>query len=251
MTTTQAKWREAYRKPRADEYDDFIELAAMNYRGTLEAVVEAASWSAPRRILELGAGTGTLTRLLLERFPEAQITAVDGSAEMLEKAAAKLSVFSGRVALRQAYFENILNEGASGSFDLIVSSFALHHMRHADLPALFSGLLGSLTPGGRLVVADYVLTPHSQLQRHYEGVWVDWRRRNMKPVLGFEQAREAAFTEHDETKRAEGDNPAALQDILGWMRGAGFREPECHWKYYCFAVYGGLRPSDRDRALEE
>lgn len=242
MTTTQAKWREAYRKTRADDYDSFIDLAAMNYRGALEAVLEAASWSVPRRILELGAGTGTLTRLLLERFPKAEITAVDGSAEMLEKAADKLRAFGGRVRLKQAYFERILDEGAGGSFDLIVSSFALHHMRHADMPSFFSSLRGSLTPGGRLVVADYVLTPHSELQRHYEGVWVDWRRRNMKSVLGFEQDREAAFAEHEETKRAEGDNPAGLQDLLGWMGGAGFQEPECHWKYYCFAVYGGRRP---------
>lgn len=242
MTTMQAKWQEAYRQTRAGEYDRFIELAAMNYRGALEAVLEAASWSPPRRILELGAGTGTLTRLLLERFPEAHVTAVDGSVEMLAKASDKLRTFAGRARLEHAVFERILNEGAGDGYDLIVSSFALHHMRHEDLPRFFVRLHDSLSPRGQLVVADYVLTPHPGLQRRYEGVWVDWRRRNMNAAFGVDQSREAAFAEHEETKRAEGDNPAQLQDLLAWMRGAGLQETECHWKYYCYAVYGGLRP---------
>jgi|CXWL01.1.fsa_nt_gi tRNA (cmo5U34)-methyltransferase len=242
MTTTQAKWQEAYRLTRAREYDRFIELAAMNYRGALEAVVEAASWAAPRRILELGAGTGTLTRMLLEHFPEAQVTAVDGSAEMLEKAAEKLRPFGDRVKLERAVFERILDEGPGGSYDLIVSSFALHHMSHEDMPRFFCRLHASLSPAGRLVVADYVLTSYPGLQRRYEGVWVDWRRRNMKAAFGIEQSREGAFAEHEATKRAEGDNPAPLEHILGWLRGAGFQEAECHWKYYCYAVYGGQRP---------
>lgn len=242
MTTTQAKWQEAYRQTRAGEYDRFIELAAMNYRGALEAVVEAASWAPPRRILELGAGTGTLTRLLLERFPQAHVTAVDGSAEMLKKAAGKLVGFAGRVNLERVVFEQILARGAGESYDLIVSSFALHHMSHEDMPRFFSRLYDALAPAGRLVVADYVLTPYPRLQRQYEGVWVDWRRRNMNAAFDVEQSREAAFAEHEETKRAEGDNPAQLQNLLTWMRGAGFQETECHWKYYCYAVYGGQRP---------
>lgn len=241
MTMTQSRWKEVYRRTRADEYDRFIESAAMNYRGALEAVVEAASWSPPRRILELGAGTGTLTRLLLERFPEAEVTAVDGSDEMLEKAAEKLRTFGGRVTLERAAFETILREGAGGSHDLIVSSFALHHMRHEDVPRFFRRLREALSPGGRLVVADYVLTPFPELQRHYEGVWVDWRRRNMKEAFGLEQSREAALAAHEETKRAEGDDPAPLGELLAWLSGAGFIEAECHWKYYCFAVYGARR----------
>lgn len=239
--TTQAKWRDAYREARAGEYDRFIELAAMNYRGALEAVLEAASWSPPRRVLELGAGTGTLTRLLLERFPEARMTALDGSAEMLEKAADKLRPYGSRATLERATFERLLEEGAGGPFDLIVSSFALHHMRHEDMPRLLGRLHAALAPGGRLVVADYVLTPYPELQGRYEGVWVDWRRANMKAAFGVEQSREDAFAEHEATKRAEGDNPAQLLDLLAWMRDAGFQETGCHWKYYCYAVYGGLR----------
>lgn len=241
MTMTQSRWKEVYRRTRADEYDRFIESAAMNYRGALEAVVEAASWSPPRRILELGAGTGTLTRLLLERFPEAEVKAVDGSAEMLEKAAEKLRAFGGRVTLERAAFETLLHEGADDTYDLIVSSFALHHMRHQDVPRFFRRLRESLSPGGRLVVADYVLTPYPELQRRYEGVWVDWRRKNMKDVFGLVQSREAALAAHEETKRAEGDDPAPLRELLAWLSGAGFSEAECHWKYYCFAVYGARR----------
>ena len=91
-----------------------------------------ASHSAPKRILELGCGTGALTGLLAERFPSSQIMATDASPAMI-------SVARKRVEQSNVQFQTLLIDGQTpdgdmpaaseqmaGRFDLIASSMALH-----------------------------------------------------------------------------------------------------------------------------
>lgn len=240
----EPKWRRAYSEGRAAQYDAFIQAGAMNYDGALQAVMEMAvrGSRAPKRILELGAGTGGLTGLLLDRFPSADVVAVDGSPEMLERARRKLQSRAVRLSLMCSSFEDLCGKtGALGTFDLIVSAFALHHMDHARLRSLFGELRCRLAPSGRLIVADYVLSNGESLQRDYEDVWVEYRWRNMEPRLGVKMERSEVASLHELTKREEGDNPADLDEMLSWLRGAGYADVGCHWKHFCFAVYGGSR----------
>lgn len=236
------RWAEAYSAGRAEVYDDFIRLGAMNYDGTLRALVEMTQppGDAPLAVLELGTGTGLLTEMVLDRFPEATLLGVDGSPQMLSRASARLAPCAGRVRLEARSFEDFLRDGpAAQSLDLIVSSFALHHMDHAALRAAFLRLRRSLRPGGRLVIADYVLTPHAELQRRYEDIWVATRVENARRHLGRALDFHAVRREHEATKAAEGDNPAPLPELLHWLGEAGFSAVECHWKHFCYAVYGG------------
>lgn len=238
------KWRRAYSEERASQYDRFINAGAMNYDGALNAVLEMAvrGRRTPRRILELGAGTGGLTALLLARFPEAEILGVDGSPEMLERARAKLGSAGGRLRLECAAFEDVGGRAALfGKFDLIVSSFSLHHMDHERMRRLFCDLRRMLEPSGQLIVADYVLTEHFNLQEKYEDVWVEYRARGMETQLGIKMDKAEVSALHEETKEAEGDNPATLDNLLRWLRDASFTDVDCHWKYYCYAVFGGVR----------
>jgi len=240
----EPKWRRAYSEERALQYDQFINAGAMNYEGALSAVLEMAARGRrrPRRILELGAGTGGLTALLLERFPEAEIVGVDGSPEMLARARAKLSVAGSRLRLECAAFEDVAGAGTRlGKFDLVVSSFSLHHMEHERMRDLFAALRRMLEPSGQLLVADYVLSEHLELQGKYEDVWVEYRARGMETKLGVKLERAEVAALHEETKEAEGDNPAELGNLLRWLREASFADVDCHWKYYCYAVFGGTR----------
>lgn len=238
------KWRRAYSRSRAEAYDDFIRLGTMNYDGTLDAVLRMVLADSPARILELGAGTGLLSERLLERFPSATLLGVDGSPEMLARAQTRLTRFAGRSRLERRSFEEFADSGFGGEdFDLIVSSFSLHHMRHDRLRAAYAGMRRRLSSAGQVLIADYVLTPHAVLQRRYEDIWVDTRIGNVRKALGRTLDKAAAWREHEATKAAEGDNPARLGDQLAWLREAGFEDVECHWKHFCYAVFGGTAPA--------
>ena len=239
-----AKWEQAYTIKRPEDYDAFISWAAMNHAGALTAVCELADFQAetPLKILELGTGTGLLTQKILERFPNAEVLGIDGAAPMLAVAEIRLAPFKARFKSTCSSFENYpWAHVKEGTYDLIVSSFALHHMDHGAYPIFFAGLRRILKPGGRIVVADFIRSVSDRVQHQHEGIWVETRRRQMKEALGVEQTREQVWLDHNRTKQEEGDNPAPLSDLLGWLSESGFEDVDCHWKHFCLAVYGGVK----------
>ena len=77
----------------------------------------------PQRILELGCGTGFLTAMLSDKFPESQIDALDLSAQMVS--AAQKRVESSRV---KWHVINAMEYRAAEQYDLIISSSAMQWM---------------------------------------------------------------------------------------------------------------------------
>lgn len=98
---------------------------------------------APRHIVDLGCGTGTVTALLRERWPHAHLVGVDNSAAMLERARTALPDVSWKLA-------DLAQWSPEAPVDLLVSNAALHWLD--DHPALFPRLVSHLTPGGVLAV---------------------------------------------------------------------------------------------------
>ena len=131
-----------------------LELDADLHHGILLAAIDAAAAIAGPvgRVLDIGAGVGTGTVALAERFGDAVVTAVDLSADMLDAVSATATArgLSDRVATLQA-------DVAADSLDvepadLIWSANALHEV---DDPArAFTTLHASLRPGGLLAVLE-------------------------------------------------------------------------------------------------
>jgi trans-aconitate 2-methyltransferase len=98
---------------------------------------------APARVVDLGCGPGNVTPILCQRFPQAEIVGVDGSAAMLEKA---------RATVPQCRFElaDFFQWQPQEPLDLIYSNAALQWVdRHQTL---FPRLLSFLTPAGVLAM---------------------------------------------------------------------------------------------------
>lgn len=117
----------------------------------IAAVLERAPVEPGMAAVDLGCGTGALTMELARRG--AVVTAVDLSRAMVERlerkaADAGLSRVSGIVAP----VEHL--ELEPGSVDLVVSNYALHHLRDRDKAVVVRNAATWLRPGGRLVVGD-------------------------------------------------------------------------------------------------
>lgn len=100
------------------------------------------------KILEIGCGTGFLTKLLAEAFPHAEIQAIDISSEMLETAKTKLADYPN-VSFMMADGEAL----AGGSYDLIISN-AVFQWFH-DYRKAFRGMRESLQKNGWLLYATF------------------------------------------------------------------------------------------------
>ena len=103
---------------------------------------ELAADLAPRRILDLGSGTGTGAFALLERFEEADAIALDISAQLLHRLRGKARVLgvADRVAAVQADLDAAWP--AIDTVDLAWASSSLHHMADPDrvLTEVFAAL---------------------------------------------------------------------------------------------------------------
>lgn len=94
------------------------------------------------RVIDLGCGTGELTRRLADALPDSDVLGIDSSPEMLERAAAQ-----ARPGLR---FELGSLEAVTGEWDLVFSHAAIHWVD--DHQRLIPHLLTLLGPGGQLAI---------------------------------------------------------------------------------------------------
>src|SRR3954447_19174020 len=94
------------------------------------------------RVVDLGCGTGELTRRLADVLPGSNVLGIDNSPQMLERAEKE-----ARPGLR---FELAAIESVRGEWDLVFSHAAIHWLE--DHPALVPRLLGMMRPGGQLAV---------------------------------------------------------------------------------------------------
>lgn len=126
----------------------------------------AAGFIRPQRILEVGCGTGRNLLSLQRSFPDAEITGLDLSADMLRIARQKTT---GVRLLQRAYDE------PAGGFDLILCSYALS-MFNPGWETAIETASADLNPGGIIAVVDFY---------HTETTWFEnWMRRNHVRMQG-------------------------------------------------------------------
>src|SRR5689334_14000263 len=160
-----------------DVWSTFYDLPLvqrLTYLPVQDAVVSALRSVAPRRVLDVGCGTGLLATRLRTELPAATIAGCDFSHGMLERARdrdAAVGWIRGdaqRLPLRDA------------SVDAIVSTEAFHWF--PDKPRALAEIFRALVPGGRLLVA-IVNTPNAavrtifQLASQAAGQPFDWPTR--------------------------------------------------------------------------
>ena len=102
--------------------------------------------SSARRILDLGTGDGRLLTLVLLDRPQARGVALDFSPTMLEKARERFRG-NANVEVIGHNLDDPLPPGL-GRFDVIVSSFAIHHCTHERKKALYAEFDAALVAGG-------------------------------------------------------------------------------------------------------
>jgi SAM-dependent methyltransferase len=216
-------------------------------------MVEALTGPAPR-VLDLACGTGSITKRLLDRFPDAVSTGVDLDPALLTIAE---GYFAGdeRVTFVRADLTDPAWVRALpyDTYDAVLTATALHWLRAEPLAALYRQLGGLVREGGAFMNADRMKdgsTPridaaerahrHAAMDRAKAAGALDWAAwwdlAAADPVLAAPTAeRFALYGEH-----AEGDTPSADWHART-LREAGFAEARTVWSSPSDALVLALR----------
>lgn len=186
----------------------------------------------PVRIVDMATGTGDLAIAMARALPEARITGVDLSDEMLAVARRKIRArgLEERIDLRQGDAEHL--DLPSESVDVVTAAFGVRNF--SDPEAGLRELRRLLRPGGRIVILEFS-TPSNPvfraLYRFYSG--------KLLPLIGGAVSHE---------KRAYEYLPASVdafpsgQAFLRMLERAGFEACRARSQSFGIAhIYTGIR----------
>ncbi len=202
----------------SDNYTEDMIRCVPHYLRLLSGLSEhlPGSFSASR-ILDLGCGNGNVTALLLDKFPDAEYTLLDASADMVALCRKR---FSGiNMTCIRSYFRDYTFP--EDYFDLIAAGFSLHHLDSREKQWIFPLLCNGLKQEGIFACSDLMI---SKTSPEHEGLIEEWRAFVNASYPDGEKW--AWMTEHYDAY----DRPDDYADQEQWLYNAGFRYVVTKWR---------------------
>lgn len=202
-----SSWKD---EEKVDEYVGRVGRLAARAAGEAE-LVEALP-ARCERVLDLGCGDGRLIDVVGSARP-AMIAAIglDNSPPMIERARDRFGD-DARVVVTDHDLRSVLPD--LGTFDAVVSGFAIHHLAHERKQSLFAEVAVRLRPGGVFANLEVVRCATPELQEEF----------------------------YQRIERPGGDPEdvlAGVDEQLAWMRSAGLVQVDCYWRWRGFALLVG------------
>lgn len=210
-----------------DEYDESIRRFIPAYEEMLATLAARVLAEAPRRVLDLGSGTGAVAAELLARSETVEVELLDADPEMLALARQRLASFGERARFRVGSFADPLPEA-----DAVTASLALHHIPSLDEKEEVYRRIRSALPGGGVFVNADATLPATEPER--TEAFGDWASHLVSRGIPEERAWQHFEEWSDE------DTYFSVESELEAMARAGL-ESERLWHHRVMSVVVGRR----------
>jgi len=187
--------------------------------------------------LDLGAGTGSATRTILDRYPRSSAVLAEYSPQMISGGIRELQAYDGR--FRYVEFDMLSGawpDAIPSPLDAVITSLCIHHMPDERKQSLFAEIFGHLAPGSwyfnydPVTSEDPVVAAMWQLIADRGDPDAEHNRNHRTPQ---QQARYENHVRH----------MIPLEQQLTYFRAAGFEGVDVYWKHLENVIYGGRRPA--------
>lgn len=210
----------------SSSYTDLIKKCVPRYDELLSNMfLYLHPYFKPLRILDLGCGTGNLTQRILEHFPDAQIDVLDLSEDILDECRKRFSNKSN-INYLQADFKNMNLPEAS--YDLVMSSIAIHHVEDPFKFKLYKDVFQSLKINGLFIFADQTRGITDEI--YFKNIEC-WKAEALK--LGSTDENWKMWMAHQDAH----DFHSPVDWHLENLKKAGFNEVDLLSKYLMWGVF--------------
>jgi tRNA (cmo5U34)-methyltransferase len=206
--------------------------------------VIAASGRPLGAIADLGCGSGVTARAVLAQHPAAQAVLVDFSEPMLAAARQALAdhrptpIFAAADLADRRWTAAVC---AQAPFDVIASSYAIHHLTDARKRALYGEIFGLLAPGGVFVNVEHVASASPRVEALSDALIID-SIHAFQAAKGADLSREQVARDFVRRPDKAANILAPVEAQCDWLRAIGFVDVDCFFKVFELAVFGGWKP---------
>lgn len=213
----------------AEEYDvnrkRFIPCFNDYYENTTKLII--SNIVKPKRVLDLGAGTGLLSYFWYQQCPSAEYVLVDIADEMLNVARRR---FAGIDSV--SYEISDYSKGLpSGDFDVIASALSIHHLDDEQKMKLFGQVYNKLPSGGLFVNYDQFCAGEVEMNNWFDSYWEN-------------QLTDSGLTGNDIAlwkERRKLDKECSVEEEIKMLRKCKFKTVKCVYSYHKFSVIAAIK----------
>lgn len=214
----------------SDEYDKnrrkFIPCFKDYYETTTKFI--AANINEPKRILDLGAGTGLLSYFWYKYYPSAEYVLVDIANDMLNVARKRF------LGLNNVNYQilDYSKELPNGEFDVIASALSIHHLENEAKKSLFEKIYEILPDNGIFVNYDQFCAGQSEINDWYDSYWEN------------HLVNDSRLTENDIKlwrERRKLDRECSVEQEINMLKKSDFRIIKCIYSYQKFSVIVAIK----------
>ncbi|MBD1426636.1 methyltransferase domain-containing protein [Sphingobacterium arenae] len=200
----------------------------------MELITESIVRCSPKlkAVLDIGCGAGNYMVKLAQKVVDIDITLLDLSQPMLDKALERVGEATlGKVNALKGDFRTV--DFGTDKYDVIIATAVLHHLRDdVDWETTFKKLFNLLNDGGSVWIFDLVHQTDTILQQYiYHDLYGKY----------LEQLKDRDYRDHVFAYIEKEDSPRSLMYQLQLLEKVGFKKVDILHKHLCFASFVGFK----------
>ena len=211
--------------------------AAVDELLAMSLIPEVAARTTPQAtsVLDVGCGAGNYTLKLLERLPKLNVTLIDLSKPMLDRAVERIRpATSGSIEAMQGDIREI--DIGIQRYDIILAAAVLHHLRDgSQWRSVFEKFFRGLRPDGSIWIFDLIDSSIPEVQ-------ATMRRRYGEYLTHL---KDDAYRDQVFAYVEKEDTPRSLMFQLDLLREVGFSQIDVLHKNACFAAFGAVKAGEQ------
>ncbi|MDE6421053.1 MAG: class I SAM-dependent methyltransferase [Lachnospiraceae bacterium] len=213
----------------AKEYDSnrrkFIPCFDDFYKNTTAFIT--SNIDKPKRVIDLGAGTGLLTYFWFQHCPDSEYVLVDIADEMLDVARKRFQTIEN-ISYQS---ENYIHKLPDTDFDTVISALSIHHLEDNEKFTLFSRIYDNLPSGGLFVNYDQFCAEQLQIDHWFNSYWETQIKRS-----GLTDTDLALWRE-----RRKLDKECSVEQEVTMLKECKFTIVKCVYSHQKFSVIVAIK----------
>lgn len=222
----------------AKKYDQnrrkFIPCFDDYYESTTKMIL--SNIDSPKRVLDLGAGTGLLTYYWLKECKTADYVLVDIADKMLNVSRERFA------RLKNIHYEilDYTKQLPEEDFDAVISALSIHHLDEKQKSDLFQKIYKKLPSGGIFVNYDQFCAGTQMMNQWFDSYWEKQLYHSGLTDRDIEQWKE----------RRKLDKECSVEEEIDMLRKCGFADVKCLYSYHKFSVIMAVKAKDLKDSLK-